>query len=212
MTEQDYVELDDYAHFKDDPAVIERLFIEKNETMRGLLEKIPDEGQRAKAKQEVIATIQSFLAKLQKEEINQPEGGLKVIIKGHHIQLRKALLKIAKAAIPVAAVAILGGDPTIEVVGAVAEGTTSTFELIQKLDDSELATCEAVLRVINRKKPLTLTVHKANLEEVEGIFDHDSELLRPESVADTLKDLTERGVLQKEKDTASGTTYYKVTF
>jgi hypothetical protein len=210
MTEQDYVELDDYAHFKDDPAVIERLFFEENETMRGLLKKIPDEEERAKAKQEIIAAIQSFLARLQKEDINQPEGGLKVIVKGHHIQLRKALLKIARAAIPVAAVAILGGDPSFEVVGAVAEGTTSTFELIQKLNDSELATCEAVLRVINRKKPLTLTVHKANLEEVEDIFDHDPELLRPGSVENTLKDLAGRGVLQKEE--ASGTTYYKVTF
>jgi hypothetical protein len=210
MTEQDYVELDDYAHFKDDPVVIERLFIKENETMRGLLEKIPDEGERAKAKQEIIAAIQRFLAQLQKEDINQPEGGLKVIIKGHHIQLRKALLKIARAAIPVAAVLILGGDPKFEVVGAVAEGATSTFELIQKLDDSELSTCEAVLRAINRKTPLTLTVHMASLEEVEDIFDHDSELLRPKSVEDALKDLAERGVLQKES--VSGTTFYKVTF
>jgi hypothetical protein len=209
-----YTKLDDYAHFPDDSATLESLFL--NEQMIGLLDLIEDDQAKAQAREKFIAAIQSVLPELQQDEKNQPEGGLKILVKSHHVQLREVLLKITRSAFPIAIKGILmaagvgGGGIGVDVATAAGEAAISVRELIQKLDATELDTCEAILRVITRKEPLVLTVHKANLDEIEAIFNNDPELTKPANLQLTVDDLTNRGVLEAEA--VGGTTYYKVTF
>ena len=209
-----YTKLDDYAHFADDSATLESLFL--NEQMIGLLDLIEDEQAKGRARQGIIAALQGVLNELQQDEKNQPEGNFKVLVKSHHVQLREVLFKITRSAFPIALKGILiaagvgGGDVGVDVAAAAGEAAISVRELIQRLDASELDTCEAILRVVARKEPLVLTVHRASLDEIEAVFNNDPELTKPDNLQLTVNDLSNRHVLEAE--VVGGAIYYKVTF
>jgi hypothetical protein len=207
----DYQELDDYAHFADNTQTIEHLFLANDNF--AFLNEIKDATVRAEIRSTIISSIQALMPELQADEKNEPEGGFKIIVRKHHIQLRKALLRIAKNVVPIAAKAALigvGADIGIKAGVAVAENIYATTKLIQKLDESELDTCEAISRVIARKESFTLTIHKASLDEVEKIFEHDLELEKPANVEATVKNLVEKKVLEVE--TIGSTPYYEIVF
>jgi hypothetical protein len=207
----DYQELDDYAHFADSTQTIEQLFLANDNF--AFLNEIKDETVRAEIKSTIISSIQSLMPALQADEKNEPEGGFKILVGKHHIQLRKGLLRIARNVVPIAAKCALigvGADTGIEAGVTVADTIHATVKLIQKLDESELDTCEAISRVIARKQSLTLAIHKASVEEVKEIFDHDAELERPTNIEATLNTLVEKKVLELEK--VGSTSYYKIVF
>lgn len=207
----DYQEFDDYALFADNTQTVEHLFLANGSFT--FLNEIKDEMVRAEIRSTIISSIQALMPELQADEKNKPEGGFKTLMGKHHIQLRNVLLRIARNVAPIAAKAALigiGADIGIEAGIAVGETIHATGKLIQKLAESELDTCEAISRVIARKEPLTLAIHKASLDEVENIFEHDSELEKPTSVEATLKSLVEKKVLELEN--IGSTPYYKIVF
>jgi hypothetical protein len=205
-----YEELDDYVHFQPDAETIEQLFFDDDSF--AFLDEIQNTETREEIKSKIISSIQALMPELQNDEKNEPEAGFKILVKKHHIQLRKILLKIARNVVPIAVKTALAGPAGLAVEATVAVGDTifETRELFQKLDESELDTCEAISRVIARKERLTLTIHKASLSEVEEIFKHDSELEKPDNVEATLKKLVEKKVLDAEE--MGSTPYYKIVF
>jgi len=207
----DYIELDEYAHFASDPNTIEQLFL--HDEGLSALDAIKDDSTKARLRAKIISQLQQTLEEIQQLDKNQPEGELKVIVKKHHIQLRKGIFNIVRLAIPLALKAALvgiGAGDGVDLITKGSEAVISTKELIQKLDVTELGTCEAILRAIARKKPLVLTVHQASLAEIQQIFKDDPELIAPENLNETLADLTQRSVLTKTM--IEKITYYNVVF
>jgi len=93
-----------------------------------------------------------FLKEIEKLRINQPEGGVRIIVQGKHINLKAVLWEIAASSLALLPKAL---DPTgiSQVVGAAAFGTAliKLKDNITSLTDFQLVVCNAVAK-INRQK------------------------------------------------------------
>jgi flagellar basal body P-ring protein FlgI len=93
-----------------------------------------------------------FLKEIENLPINQPEGGVRIIVQGKHINLRAVLWEIAASSLALLPKAL---DPTgiSQVVGAAAFGTAliKLKDRITSLTDFQLVVCNAVAKITRQK-------------------------------------------------------------
>jgi hypothetical protein len=199
------------------------VFIEKNEAaIKSLLSEgelgeifgqVSDPLEREAAIASSIGEIRNILEELQAEPINLSEGELKAIVGSHHIKLREGIyscLFIGSQLILTLALGATGPGLVWIVPGgsAIIQSVSKARDLIKKLDESELATCEAVFRAIKHKHAQALKVNKASLAEISTIFDTDPNLLRPDELEVVISGLVSKGVLNQS--TVGKEVYYEL--
>jgi hypothetical protein len=188
--------------------------VEKNQVLGYLLRRADrsDEGQGAieAADEQPLRGIVEDLEKLEQAPINLPEGGLRLLIKGTHINLRGSLWEILQ----------LGVELTVEhtnpiaVALAVGNAVHSISDKITHLDDPiELLVAKSIVRVAAAKKRSgrILAIPEVSVDEItvdlraQGLPD------APSNLAELLAHLCGQEILKDVFYDGRGP-FYAVTF
>ncbi len=107
-----------------------------------------DSVERASANKQTV----EYLKEIENLQVNQPEGGVRVIVKDKHINLKSVLWEITASSLALLPKAL---DPTgiSQVVGAAAFGTAliKLKDKITSLSDFQLIVCHAVAKITRAK-------------------------------------------------------------
>ena len=165
---------------------------------------------KATADAQTTQLIVEALDDLQKAPINQPEGGLRVLIKDTHINLRGTLWEIVA----------LGTELSIEhnnpvaVALAVAKAVRSICEKIKRLDDPmELLVARAIVGVaaVHKRSGQILAVPEVSVDEITGELRAQGFPSAPANLSELLAHLR-GGHIVKEVFHEDRGPYYVVTF
>ena len=173
---------------------------------------LPAERQGAikSADEQTNARILKDLEKLENAPINVPEGGLRVLIKGTHVNLRSSLWEILQ----LGAELIVEHQNPIAVALAVGNAVRTISDKITRINDPiELLVAKSIVRVAAAKKRSgrVLIVPEVSVDEITSDLLAQGLPDAPSNLSDLLAHLRGEDIIQGVFHDGRGP-YYVVTF
>jgi len=186
--------------------------IEKDQVLQELqksLDEAPPPKIEEKVQPELVAAeIKKSLEEAEKTDLNQPEAGVRFIVKSTHIQLQDGVWEFVVLSVHL----LVEYHNPIAVGMGIAEAVRKAVAITTRLQPFDLYLCNAILRIVKRHRdsPKVLKIIEADRAEIEKELT-DAEVPIPPNLDEMLHELREKGVLAEVFHGTRGP-YYRVVF